>query len=228
MDQNELKKAAGIRSVDFIKDGMTVGLGTGSTVFYMVEELGRRVNEEGLNVQCVTTSDRTWDQAVNLGIKMLDVNEVGDIDLTIDGADEIDDNYQGIKGGGAAHLKEKIVALNSKQVIWIVDQSKIVNTLGKFPLPTEVIEFGSQKTFDLLQSEGLNPKFRRNENNELVRTDSNNLVVDLYLEKINHPHLLAKYLDGITGVVEHGLFLDMVNTVIIGNEGQPKVIENIR
>ncbi|MDO1604462.1 ribose-5-phosphate isomerase RpiA [Lactobacillus sp. YT155] len=228
MDQNELKKAAGIRSVDFIKDGMTVGLGTGSTVFFMVEELGRRVQEEGLNVQCVTTSDRTWDQAVNLGIKMLDVNDVDHIDITIDGADEIDDNYQGIKGGGAAHLKEKIVALNSKQVVWIVDQSKIVHTLGKFPLPTEVIPFGSQKTFDLLEKEGLSPKFRTDDQGELVKTDSNNLVIDLYLNEIKHPHLLAKYLDGITGIVEHGLFLDMVNTVVIGNEQAPKVIENIR
>lgn len=228
MDQNELKKAAGIRSVDFIKDGMTVGLGTGSTVFFMVEELGRRVQEERLNVQCVTTSDRTWDQAVNLGIKMLDVNDVDHIDITIDGADEIDDNYQGIKGGGAAHLKEKIVALNSKQVVWIVDQSKIVHTLGKFPLPTEVIPFGSQKTFDLLEKEGLNPKFRTDDQGELVKTDSNNLVIDLYLNEIKHPHLLAKYLDGITGLVEHGLFLDMVNTVVIGNEKAPKVIENIR
>lgn len=228
MDQNELKKAAGIRSVDFIKDGMTVGLGTGSTVYYMVEELGRRVQEEGLNVQCVTTSDRTWDQAVGLGIKMLDLNTVGDIDLVIDGADEIDPNYQGIKGGGAAHLKEKIVALNSKKVIWIVDQSKIVDHLGAFPLPLEVIEFGSQKTFELLDKENLNPKFRKDDAGQLVRTDQNNLVIDLYLENIQHPHLLANWLDSVTGVVEHGLFLDMVNTVIIGAEGEPKVIEDVR
>lgn len=228
MDQNELKKAAGIKSVDFIKDGMTVGLGTGSTVYYMVEELGRRVQEEGLNVQCVTTSDRTWDQAVGLGIKMLDLNTVGDIDLVIDGADEIDPNYQGIKGGGAAHLKEKIVALNSKKVIWIVDQSKIVDHLGAFPLPLEIIEFGSQKTFELLEKENLNPKFRKDDTGELVRTDQNNLVIDLYLENVQHPHLLANWLDSVTGVVEHGLFLDMVNTVIIGAEGEPKIIEDVR
>lgn len=207
---------------------MTVGLGTGSTVYYMVEELGRRVKEEGLNVQCVTTSDRTWDQAVGLGIKMLDLNSVGDIDLVIDGADEIDPNYQGIKGGGAAHLKEKIVALNSKKVIWIVDQSKIVDHLGAFPLPLEVIEFGSQKTFELLEKENLNPKFRKDENGEFVRTDLNNLVIDLHLENVEHPHLLANWLDSVTGIVEHGLFLDMVNTVIIGAEGAPKVIEDVR
>ena len=125
MNQTELKKLVGQKSVDWIKDGMIVGLGTGSTVKFMVDELGRKVKEEGLNVVGVTTSNVTAKQATELGIPLKSVDEVDHIDLTIDGADEISADFQGIKGGGAALLFEKIVATNSKKNLWIVDESKI-------------------------------------------------------------------------------------------------------
>ena len=139
MDQNELKSLVGKKSVEWIKDGMTVGLGTGSTVYYMVEELGRRVKDENLKITGVTTSIRTANQAKSLGIPLKSVDTVDHIDITIDGADEISSDFQGIKGGGAALLYEKIVATNSDKVMWIVDESKMVDKLGRFPLPVEVI-----------------------------------------------------------------------------------------
>lgn len=141
MDQNELKSLVGKKSVEWIKDGMTVGLGTGSTVYYMVEELGRRVKDENLKITGVTTSIRTANQAKSLGIPLKSVDTVDHIDITIDGADEISSDFQGIKGGGAALLYEKIVATNSDKVMWIVDESKMVDKLGRFPLPVEVIPY---------------------------------------------------------------------------------------
>lgn len=121
---------------------MNLGLGTGSTVTYMVAALAKRAQDENMELTCVTTSSRTKRQAEGLGLRVVELNEVDRLDLTIDGADEIDANYQGIKGGGAAHTMEKIVATASDQVIWIVDESKMVETLGKFPLPVEVFDYG--------------------------------------------------------------------------------------
>lgn len=228
MIQNELKKAVGIKSVDLIQPHMTVGLGTGSTVYYMVEELGRRVQEENLAVECVTTSSRTWKQAEKLGIPLKKLDEVHTIDLTIDGADEIDQNYQGIKGGGGAHTREKIVALNSQQNVWIVDQSKMVSHLGKFPLPLEVNPFGSKQLFERLQAENLHPVFRVDDQGQQFLTHMKNYIIDLHLKEIKHPHLLADWLDHQSGIIEHGLFLDVVNTVIIGSDNGPKIIDHIR
>ncbi len=141
MKMNE-KQLAAEKSVEFIKDGMTLGLGTGSTVFFLVNKLAELV-KDGLKIKCVSTSNQTSELAKSLGIKITKFNEVDIIDLTIDGADEVDKNLNGIKGGGGALLFEKIVASASNQVIWIVDSSKFVKKLGKFPLPVEVIEFGS-------------------------------------------------------------------------------------
>lgn len=137
-----LKKMVGYKAAEFVKDGMIVGLGTGSTAYYMVEAIGKRVKEEGLSIVGVTTSHRTTDQARELGIPLKDIDEVDHIDVTIDGADEISDDFQGIKGGGAAHLFEKMVANLSEEIIWIVDDSKMVSKLGAFPLPVEVVKFG--------------------------------------------------------------------------------------
>ena len=226
MDQNQLKKLVGEKSVEFVKDNMILGLGTGTTVKYMVDALGKRVQEEGLHVTGVTTSERTAQQAKSLGIPLKSVDEVDHIDLTIDGSDEISSDFQGIKGGGAALLFEKIVAINSDKVMWIVDESKLSPKLGSFPLPVEVIPYGSQKVFERFEKKGLNPKFRIDpQTNERVRTDSNNYVIDLYLHEIDHPHTLVKYLISQVGVVEQGLFLDMVNTVIVGRQDGPEVIQ---
>ncbi|MQS75734.1 ribose-5-phosphate isomerase RpiA [Companilactobacillus halodurans] len=229
MNQNELKKAVGVKSVDYFKSDSVVGLGTGSTVYYMIEELGRRYQAGDIkNIVAVTTSSRSEKQAKSLGIPTKDLNEVDHIDVTIDGADQIDKNYQGIKGGGAAHLLEKMVATNSTKNIWIVDQSKMADQLGSFPLPLEVIPFGCEKTFEDLKKENLKPEFRLDENGKRVLTHNKNYVIDLKMGTINHPHLLADWLDHQVGIVAHGLFLDIVNTIIVGYEDGPKVIDNIR
>lgn len=222
--QDELKQSVGKAAVKFIEDGMTVGLGTGSTVKFMVDALGERVKSEHLSIVGVPTSERTREQANSLGIKTKGLDEIDHIDLTIDGADEINRTFQGIKGGGAAHLWEKIVAINSDKNMWIVDSSKMVDELGSFPLPLEVIPYGSHQLLKRLDAKGYHPKFRMN-GDQYVKTDSNNYVIDLHLAQIERPHHLALELDQMTGIVEHGLFLDLVNTVIVGREDGPQTIQ---
>ena len=155
--QDALKKAAGIEAAKLVENGMIAGLGTGSTVKFLVDELGRRHQEEGLEFTGVTTSRRTQAQAESYGIKIVDIDDVDHIDVTIDGADEVDKNFNGIKGGGAALLWEKIVTTNSNQIVWIVDESKVVDTIGKFPLPVEVIPFGAGQVIKTFEARGYKP-----------------------------------------------------------------------
>ena len=204
---------------------MTVGLGTGSTAYYLVKELGRRVNEEGLKITGVVTSSKTEQQAKELGIPLKAIDDVESVDLTIDGTDEISDDFQGIKGGGAALLFEKVVATYSKDCIWIVDESKMVNKLGNFPLPVEVVPFGSHNVFRLFESKGYKPTWRMTDSNELLTTDGGHYIIDLHLEVIEDPHALAAELDKCVGVVEHGLFIDMISRVIVGTPEGPKTLE---
>lgn len=228
MEQSELKKMAAERAAEFVEDGMTLGLGTGSTVFFLVEAIAKRVKDEHLQIQGVATSSRTAEQAESLGIPMRDLNDVDHIDLCIDGADEIDANFQGIKGGGAAHTLEKMVATNSRRNIWIVDESKMVDHLGKFPLPTEVIPFGCEQVFRRLEAEGLHPHFRLNADGKRVLTHNKNYVIDLHMSNIKHPHILKNYLDAQVGILEHGLFLDLVDTVVVGTQDGVKVLTATR
>ena len=158
--QDALKKAAGIEAAKLVENGMIAGLGTGSTVKFLVDELGRRHQEEGLEFTGVTTSRRTQAQAESYGIKIVDIDDVDHIDVTIDGADEVDKNFNGIKGGGAALLWEKIVATNSNKIVWIVDESKVVDTIGKFPLPVEVIPFGAGQVIKKFEARGYKPVLR--------------------------------------------------------------------
>ena len=218
--QDAMKKAAGIEAAKLIQDGMIAGLGTGSTVKFLVDELGRRVQEEGLQFTGVTTSRRTQEQAESFGIKIVDIDDVDHIDVTIDGADEVDKNFNGIKGGGAALLWEKIVATNSNKIVWIVDESKVVDTIGKFPLPVEVIPFGAGQVVKKFEAKGYKPVLRLDADGKEVRTDENNFVVDLHLERIERPAELAEDLINTVGVVEHGLFLNMVDTVIVRGSGR--------
>lgn len=220
-----LKELVGIEAAKFVKDGMTVGLGTGSTAYYLVKELGRRVNEESLKITGVVTSSKTEQQAKELGIPLKAIDDVESVDLTIDGADEISDDFQGIKGGGAALLFEKVVATYSKDCIWIVDESKMVNKLGNFPLPVEVVPFGSHNVFRLFESKGYKPTWRMTDSNELLTTDGGHYIIDLHLEVIEDPHALAAELDKCVGVVEHGLFIDMISRVIVGTPEGPKTLE---
>lgn len=224
MNQDELKAQTGRESVKYIKSGMIVGLGTGSTVRYMVDELGKQVQEGNLtNIIGVTTSSRTAKQAKELGITIKDIDEVDHIDLCIDGADEVSDDFQGIKGGGGALLWEKIVANASDKIIWIVDESKLVHKLGKFPLPIEVIPFGSQLVFNRLEKKGYKPSWRM-AGEERFLTDEKNYIIDLHLGEIDHPMQLADELIHMVGVVESGLFLNRVNDVIVGTQNGPKVL----
>ncbi|KFN89606.1 ribose-5-phosphate isomerase RpiA [Tetragenococcus muriaticus] len=222
-----LKEDVGIKAASYVKDGMTVGLGTGSTAYYMIKEIGRKIKEEKLNVVGVPTSTISKQQAAEIGIPIKSIDEVKKVDLIIDGADEINTDYQGIKGGGAALLFEKIVATYTDQVIWIVDESKMVNKLGEFPLPVEVIPYGQHQLFHLFAQKGYHPSFRM-ENDQMKVTDSGHSIIDLNLTQIDHPEKLAKELDETVGVVEHGLFLNMVNTVIIGRQSGAQIVSNIR
>ena len=224
--QDTLKREAGIEAAKLIDSGIVAGLGTGSTVRFLVDELGRRVQEEGLHFTGVTTSRRTQEQAEGYGIDIVDIDEVDHIDITIDGADEVDSNFNGIKGGGAALLWEKIVATNSRQIVWIVDESKVVDTIGKFPLPVEVIPFGAKHVLKLFESKGYKPVLRLDDKGTPIRTDENNYIVDLHLEHIDHPEQLSLDLITTVGVVEHGLFLHMVDKVIVGDPNGPRVLEN--
>lgn len=217
MNQDELKTMVANEAVKYVEDGMIVGLGSGSTVTKMVDALGKRVADEQLNIVGVATSKKIEQQAERLGITIKSIDEVDQIDLTIDGADEISASFDGIKGGGAAHLWEKIVAINSRRNMWIVDESKMVAQLGKFPLPVEVIPFGSSHVFERFDALGYKPSFRMKDGQHVL-TDSQNYIIDLHLGLIESPATLAKQLDSVVGVVEHGLFLNIVDQVIVGGQ----------
>ncbi len=216
------KQLAAEKSIEFIKDGMTVGLGTGSTVFYLINKLSEVV-KQGLKIKCVSTSKQTSKLAKSLGIKIVNLNEVDHIDITIDGADEVDKNLNGIKGGGGALLFEKIVAAASKNVIWIVDSSKFVEKLGKFPLPVEVIPFGSIHLMNRFKDLGYNPTLRNNENGNFI-TDSGNEIIDIHLNEIQDSIKLEQEIKRLAGVVEVGLFNNIANMVIVGKENSTEII----
>lgn len=219
-----LKKQVGIKAAEFVKSGMVVGLGTGSTATYFVEELGRRVAEEQLEITGVTTSSVTSEQAKALGIPLASIDEVDYVDLTVDGADEIDSHLNGIKGGGAALLMEKIVATYSKDYIWIVDESKLSENLGSFKVPVEVITYGSEQLFKEFERAAYAPTWRLNEEGEKLITDMQHFIIDLHIAKIENPQKLADELDLMVGVVEHGLFNGMVKKVIVAGSDGVKII----
>ena len=218
-----LKEQVGIKAAEFVTDGMIVGLGTGSTAYYFVAELGRRIKEEGLKITAVTTSSVTYEQAEGLGIPLKAIDDVEVVDLTVDGADEVDPALNGIKGGGGALLMEKIVATNSKDCIWIVDESKQVETLGVFKLPVEVVQYGTENLFRHFEKKGYSPAYREKDGQRFV-TDQGNFIIDLDLKVIPDAEALAEELDRTVGVVDHGLFLGMVSKVIVGTPEGPKII----
>jgi len=221
-DLNKEKKAAAEKAVEFIESGMLVGLGTGSTVRFMIESLAEKI-KNGLDIKAISTSNFTSNFAESLGITVLNFSDVDEIDLTIDGADEVDSNLNGIKGGGGALLYEKIVASSSKKNIWMVDSTKRVELLGKFPLPLEVVPFGVNQTFNKLFSLGYKPKFRTVGGKNYV-TDGNHYIIDLQLNKIEKPNDLNNQLLLIPGVLETGLFLEICDVLIIGADDECEVI----
>ncbi|MEX0380022.1 ribose-5-phosphate isomerase RpiA [Leuconostoc sp. MS02] len=225
MSQELQKIIAARRAAEFVKNGMVVGIGSGSTIAHVVDALGERVVTEHLKIVGVATSEKTRRNAAQLGIPMYNVDDVDKIDLTIDGADQIADDFSAIKGGGAALLWEKIVAFNSRENIWVVDATKRVSKLNQY-LPVEVIPYGSDQLFKRFQADGFHPTWRLDQNGNPVRTDSANFLIDLHLPIIESPRELGDELIKMVGVVEHGLFTDVVNRVVIGeNDHTAKILE---
>lgn len=226
------KRAAARRAVDFVQDGMRLGLGTGSTAAFMVKRLGERVRDEGLRVMGVPTSSRTAAMARDEGIRVVTLDEAKWLDITIDGADEFDPELNLIKGGGGAHLQEKIVATASDRMIVITDAAKRVDQLGMFPLPVEVIRFGWQTTRVLLEEliasvgmPGREVTLRMNGDKPFV-SDEGNYILDLHLKRIANSRQLALVLNQVPGVVENGLFIDICDLVIVGHaDGSADLIE---
>ena len=219
-----LKEVVGKEAVKYVEDGMIVGLGTGSTVFYFVHALADRV-KEGLNIQMVSTSIQTVELAKSLGLNIKELEEIDHIDLAVDGVDEIDKNFNAIKGGGAALFIEKIVADIAKEVIWIYDESKDVEKLGKFNLPVEILPFGYSHTVRKLTEAGLNPVIRKKDG-EILITDNHNYIADLHLGYGFDIEEVKQKLANIVGVVEHGLFLNMCKLCIKGTPGGAVIINN--
>ena len=216
------KQIAAEKAVEFIEDGMIVGLGTGSTVTYLIKILAQKV-DEGLKIKAVSTSTATSKLAESLGIHILNFDDVGEIDLTIDGADEVDKNLNGIKGGGGALLFEKIVATSSRKNIWIVDSTKFVDNLGKFPLPVEVVPFGIEQTVSKLKEAGYNPALRMMDDKIFI-TDGNHYTVDLHLNKITEPVKLEHELKKLPGIVETGLFINIADMIIVGRANSYEIL----
>ena len=217
------KFVAARRASRLVADGMKVGLGTGSTAAWLIRCLGERVAEEGLRIRGVPTSARTATLAREAGIEVISLDEARWLDLTIDGADEVDPELQLIKGGGGAHLREKIVATASDRMVVIADASKQVDRLGRFPLPVEVIPFGWQTTRALIEEVliGLDLGERRTSlrmtGDAPFVTDEGNHVIDLHLGRIGKPRQLSFVLNQVPGVVENGLFIDICDALVIGH-----------
>ena len=217
MSIDELKKQAAIQAVAQISSGMIVGLGTGSTAFHAVNEIGRRMKEEGLSIIGVPTSSRTADQARGLGIPLATLEEQPSLDLAIDGADEIEiSTLNLIKGAGGALLQEKLVEVSAGRFIVIADESKKVDKLGgKFAIPVEVVQFGWKSTVGRLEALGCEPVRRLTDSGDPYITDEKHFLIDCRFGLIDDAAALGDKIKGITGVIEHGLFIGMASQCII-------------
>ncbi|MCK5458905.1 MAG: ribose-5-phosphate isomerase RpiA [Thermoplasmatales archaeon] len=212
-----MKKLAAEKAVEYIEDGMIVGLGTGSTVEYALIKIGEMI-KKGLKIQGIPTSLRTKKSATNYGIPLTDLKEHEEIDVTIEGADEVDSNLFLIKGGGGALTREKIIAYHSKKVIIIIDETKVTKRLGvDFALPVEVTKYGWTATMKTLEDLGCVPNLRTITGEPYI-TDNQNYIIDCDFGKIDEPEVLEKEINLIPGVVENGLFIDLVSEVIVGSK----------
>ena len=224
------KYACALRASALVENGMKVGLGTGSTAYWLVYHLAERVRSEGLEFVGVPTSNKTREQAQAEGLKLISMDDAGRLDITIDGADEFDQSMNLIKGGGGAHLQEKIVAFGSDRMVVIADETKKVNKLGKFPLPVEVLKFGSASSQKQIEELLIAQNYKdftvqmRMEKNKPFITDEGNYIFDLNLGEIQNPRKLCVDLNIIPGVVENGLFIDVCKAVVIGySDGTTKI-----
>jgi ribose 5-phosphate isomerase A len=222
MTQDEATRLVAKRAVEFVEDGMAVGLGTGTTSRMFIEELGAKVKAAGLKIRCVASSDASKALGESLGLEVVSLAELPELDVYIDGADEVARDSDGslalIKGGGGALLREKIVASSAKKFIVVVDSSKIVEKLGKFPLPIEVIKMALPLVEPKLKELGLNPKQRKAKDGSDYLTDEKNYILDCSVGVIENPEETAAEVRNIVGVVEHGLFLGMASMVLVAGE----------
>jgi ribose 5-phosphate isomerase A len=218
----DLKQVAGERAVEYVREGMVVGLGTGSTVYFTIKRLGMMV-AEGFDIIGIPTSIQTEKIAKDSGIRLSNLEEHPEIDVTIDGADEVDPNLDLIKGMGGALLREKIVASVSKMEIIVVDPSKMVDILGtKSPLPVEVSPYGWKSCHERLKKFGCDAELRMKQD-AVYRSDNNNYIVDCTFERIEDPRTLESEINNIPGVLENGLFLGITDVVILGTEDGGKL-----
>jgi ribose 5-phosphate isomerase A len=214
MANDQEKEAAARASLQFVKDGMVVGLGTGSTAAYFIKMLGEKV-KNGLRVRGIPTSVRSRDLALSLGIPLITLDECQEIAVTVDGADEFDPQLRLIKGGGGALLREKIVASATRQVVIVADASKQVAVLGKFPLPVEVIKFAQALVAKRITALGAEVKLRTEVDGKPFLTDEGNHILDCHFGEIQDADGLARRLSDMPGVVEHGLFIGMASVVLV-------------
>jgi len=214
MANDHEKEAAARASLRFVKDGHVVGLGTGSTAAYFIKLLGEEV-KNGLRVRGIPTSIRSRELALSLGIPLITLDDCQEIDVTVDGADEVDPHLRLIKGGGGALLREKIVASATRQMVVVADASKQVQRLGKFPLPVEVIRFAQALVAKRIVAMGAEVQLRRDAAGNAYLTDENNHILDCRFGEILDPNRLARELSEMPGVVEHGLFIGMASVALL-------------
>jgi ribose 5-phosphate isomerase A len=218
MTQDEAKRLVAKRAVEFVQNGMAVGLGTGTTATMFIRELGVRV-QQGLKIRCVASSDASRQLGLSLGMDVTTLDELPELDLYVDGADEVGPGLALIKGGGGALLREKIVASAAKEFLVVVDSTKLVERLGKFPLPVEVVKMALPVVEPKLSALGLNPRQRQAKNgNGPYLTDERNYILDCACGVIEEPEVLAAEIRAIVGVVEHGLFLGMASLALVAGE----------
>lgn len=209
-----MKKIAAEKAVEYVKDGMWVGLGTGSTAIWAIHAIANKV-KEGMQVKAIATSKQSELLALELGMQVFTFADTGHLDITIDGADEVDEYLNLIKGGGGALLREKIVGSATDFYIIIADEKKQVKTLGAFPLPVEVVKFGYQHTVKLLEKLGCTTSLRKKEAEPFI-TDNGNYIFDCSFGTIPEPASLHQQLNAIPGVVDNGLFVGMADVVVVG------------
>jgi ribose 5-phosphate isomerase A len=222
MTQDEAKALVGKRAAEMVEDGMRVGLGTGTTSIMFIKALGERV-KAGLKIRCVASSDSSTELGRSLGMDVVTLEDLPELDLYVDGADEVcvepGAGLYLIKGGGAALLREKIVTSASARFVCVVDESKIVEKLGKFPLPVEIIKMARPVVEPRLAALGLNPKLRmKKDGSGPVLTDEHNWILDCAAGVIEDPEVTAAEIRSIVGVVEHGLFLGMAEIALVAGE----------
>lgn len=217
LEHTTSKKSAGYAAANLIENGMVIGLGTGSTTAFFLEALAKRCRE-GLSIHAVATSQNSFHKAQSAGIQLINPNDIDSLDLAVDGADEIDPRKNMIKGGGGALLREKLVAITSREMIVIVDESKLVEHLGRAPFPVEIVPFLYKTTVKRLEMEEYRGSIRLNKSGEIFVTDNGNYLFDIHLQKaIKEPRKEHEKIKCIPGVVETGLFFQVAGRVVVGH-----------